>query len=143
MFVALVVVREGERYLLVEEHTGSWSIPGGRAESGELLADAAIRECREESGVDVALESIFRFEQTPLGHSVRVRAFFLARRVGGVVKTQSDEHSRLAAWFTRDEIGNLEIRYPGYRDIRSRNPSRRSPRTTRARWCSRRSFPRA
>jgi len=30
VFVALAVVRHADRYLLVEEHTGLWSIPGGR-----------------------------------------------------------------------------------------------------------------
>lgn len=114
VFVALTVVRDGDRYLLVEEHTGLWSIPGGRADPGEHLTDAAVRECREESGVEIALESILRFEQTPMGPFARVRAFFLARPVGGALKTISDEHSRRAAWFTRKEIDALDIRYPGY-----------------------------
>lgn len=115
MFVALTVVRERDRYLLVEEHTGLWSIPGGRADPGERLADAAIRECREESGIDIALESILRLEQTPMGPFTRVRAFFLARPVGGALKVVSDQHSRRAAWFSRGEIDALDIRYPGYR----------------------------
>jgi ADP-ribose pyrophosphatase YjhB (NUDIX family) len=114
VFVALTVVRDGDRYLLVEEHTGLWSIPGGRADPGEHLTDAAIRECREESGVEIALESILRFEQTPMGSLSRVRAFFLARPTGGALKTIEDEHSRRARWFTRAEIDALEIRFPGY-----------------------------
>lgn len=114
VFVALTVVREGDRYLLVEEHTGLWSIPGGRADPGEHLTDAVIRECREESGVAIELESILRFEQTPMGPFARVRAFFLARPIGGALKIESDEHSRRAQWFTREQIASLDIRYPGY-----------------------------
>lgn len=114
-FVALVVVRHDGRYLLVEEHTGLWSVPGGRADFGEALAAAAVRECREESGVDVVLEAIVRIEQTPFEESSRVRVFYLARPEGALIpKSIADEHSRGARWFTRDELAGIAIRYPGY-----------------------------
>lgn len=32
---------------------GEWSIPGGRVEPGELVAEAVVREVREETGIDV------------------------------------------------------------------------------------------
>jgi len=31
---------------------GRWSVPGGRVESGELLAEAVVRELTEETGVE-------------------------------------------------------------------------------------------
>jgi ADP-ribose pyrophosphatase len=37
---------------------GSWSILGGRVEPFERLEDCAIREAREEAGVDVAVERL-------------------------------------------------------------------------------------
>ena len=35
---------------------GSWSIPGGRVETGELAASAVVREVREETGIEVVCE---------------------------------------------------------------------------------------
>lgn len=54
--VGAVVVHEG-RMLLIERGRGpargQWSVPGGRVEWGETLAEAVEREVREETGLDV------------------------------------------------------------------------------------------
>ena len=42
----LLLVRRGTR-----PHIGRWTLPGGRVERGELLAEAVIRELREETAV--------------------------------------------------------------------------------------------
>src|SRR4051812_25175444 len=57
-FFALVVVRKGDRFLLVQEHEHGqlWYLPAGRVEPGEGLCAAALRETLEESGVPVVLE---------------------------------------------------------------------------------------
>ena len=42
----LLVIRRGR-----EPHAGRWSLPGGRLEFGEQLADGALRELQEETGL--------------------------------------------------------------------------------------------
>jgi ADP-ribose pyrophosphatase YjhB (NUDIX family) len=49
------LVMHGGKVLLVkrsrEPLRGLWSLPGGHVEAGESLADAALREVREETGI--------------------------------------------------------------------------------------------
>lgn len=51
-----VVCLRGDDVLLIRRGTpprrGEWSLPGGRIEPGERSIDAALRELREESGVE-------------------------------------------------------------------------------------------
>nr|BFF01101.1 hypothetical protein GCM10020241_27760 [Streptoalloteichus tenebrarius] len=55
--VGAAIVREGR--LLVQQRAypaecaGRWELPGGRVEPGETDAEALVRECREELGVEV------------------------------------------------------------------------------------------
>lgn len=50
-----VVCLKGDEVLLIRRGTpprlGEWSLPGGRIEPGERAVDAALRELREETGV--------------------------------------------------------------------------------------------
>jgi ADP-ribose pyrophosphatase YjhB (NUDIX family) len=55
---AIVLARHGELYVVLVRRArpprvGAWTIPGGRLEQGETPADAARRETREETGLDV------------------------------------------------------------------------------------------
>ncbi|MBK8977323.1 MAG: NUDIX hydrolase [Planctomycetes bacterium] len=54
---AVAVVAHGRRVLLVRRaispYRGQWSFPGGFQEHGEELAETAVRETREEAGLDV------------------------------------------------------------------------------------------
>lgn len=52
---ACVIVREGERYLLLERSNGKSSLPGGFMRWNEAPTETAIRECREETGLAVRL----------------------------------------------------------------------------------------
>ena len=52
---ARVAVHDGDLLLIRRGHgpaAGQWSVPGGRVERGELLAEAVVREVREETGLE-------------------------------------------------------------------------------------------
>jgi len=91
-----VIVRDGNRVLLVKRKNnpfkGKWALVGGFVEYGEKVEEAAKRECREETGLEVELERLVGVysdpNRDPRGHVVSI--CFLARVVGGKLKAGSD-----------------------------------------------------
>jgi ADP-ribose pyrophosphatase YjhB (NUDIX family) len=117
--VALVLVQMDGKTLLIQEakplYRGRWHLPGGRLESGELLAEAAVREVREEAGIEVRLTGLLCIDQLKAdasGTPNRLRFVFKAEPAGGVLKTFADEHSLQARWCERSQIASLDLRGP-------------------------------
>jgi 8-oxo-dGTP diphosphatase len=57
---AMILTRPDGRVLLIHENYGRrrWSLPGGAVETGEAPWEAAVREAREEVGVDVRIRCL-------------------------------------------------------------------------------------
>lgn len=78
-----IIVHEARALLTQLRHTGHWHPPGGGLEKGETLAEAVIREVREETGivVDVGESLGFRehfFYYDPLDSALQGLLFFFA-----------------------------------------------------------------
>ncbi|MFC4357219.1 NUDIX domain-containing protein [Halobium salinum] len=96
-------VRDDEGRLLLQRATGSgtWSVPGGGLEGGETLVESAVREVREETGVDCEVTGLRFCRRVRLvadgeGSATddalyRLGAFFEGRYVGGTVGTDDPE----------------------------------------------------
>lgn len=83
----IVLIRRGK-----EPYKGMVSIPGGRVEVGETVENAAIREAKEETGLDVGLIKLLGVysepDRDPRGHYISI--IYLARVLGGIPKASSD-----------------------------------------------------
>lgn len=81
-----VVIDDAGRYLLVRsKEVGTWGLPKGHIEKGESSEHTAVRETKEETGVDVTVVRQlpdFAYFNSRIGQPVRLH-FFLARPVGG------------------------------------------------------------
>ena len=78
----LYTLLNGERrYVLVREKNGSYGLPKGHVEPGEALADTALREVREETGVIATLharEPVMVDEYPIAGGDVKRVSWFIA-----------------------------------------------------------------
>lgn len=97
------------RVLLVHRPTyDDWSFPKGKLDPGETIEQAAVREVREETGLDCRIIrklAILRYNYRTRNKGVlRPKAvhYFLMKPVSGVVRVPGEEVDR-AEWFDFDE----------------------------------------
>lgn len=86
--------RQNVKILLVKNNNGRyWSFPKGHIEQGENEQQTAIREIKEETGLDVTLTRGFReiSEYSPFGKIRKRVVFFLAQAFTDNVKIQEEE----------------------------------------------------
>jgi phosphatase NudJ len=110
---ALVVVRKGDQFLLVQEskYGQPWYLPAGRVEQGESFADAAVRETLEEAGIPVRITGLIRVEHAPSPAGSRMRIIYLAEPTDDTPpKSEPDDESLGAAWVTRAELADYALR---------------------------------
>jgi ADP-ribose pyrophosphatase YjhB (NUDIX family) len=116
------VVHEARTLLLLHRKLGKWFPPGGHIDPHELPDQAALREVREESGLEVELMAQSRWlgavqvlpqpycillETISPGHQHIDLIYFARVRGGSLAPAEREAHA--ARWFTWDELGSSEI----------------------------------
>jgi ADP-ribose pyrophosphatase YjhB (NUDIX family)/ribosomal protein S18 acetylase RimI-like enzyme len=82
----VVLIRRGHA-----PHKGRWALPSGFIEADESIEEAAIRECKEETGLDVELVELFGVDSFPEGPiQSGIIIFYRARPVGGELRPGDD-----------------------------------------------------
>lgn len=114
---AIAVVLRGGCALLVRRanppDAGHWGFPGGRIEPGETLAAAALRELREETGVEAeavgvltALDVLAHDAGGALAHHFVLIAQLCRWRAGEPVAGDDAQEAR---WVTPEEMAKLDL----------------------------------
>ncbi len=102
--VNIAIVRQGRILLTLREDFEVWCLPGGGVDPGESFGQAALRETREELGLEVRLTRLVGLYSRPgwYGAGTYV-ALFAAEITGGSLRLQPEEVLD-ARWFARAEL---------------------------------------
>ncbi|MGW4207166.1 NUDIX hydrolase [Lentzea sp. NPDC004789] len=114
--VSAFVKDEHGRILMIRRtDNDKYAIPGGQQEVGETLTQAAIRETKEETGIDVEIIGLIGLYSNP-SHVIayddgEVRQefsiCFRAQPIGGEARTSSE--SKEVLWVDPCELGKIAI----------------------------------
>ena len=97
--------------LMIRSSRKGWGFPKGHVEPGETAEQAAVRETREETGMEIALRPDFRTEVSGALPEERRRViYFLGTATGGRLRTSPPEVLEVA-WQPTDRAASL-IRFP-------------------------------
>ncbi len=100
--VDIVILLPGDRVVLVERRNPplGWALPGGFVDEGEKLEAAAVREAKEETGLDVTLVEQFLAYSDPRRDPRRhtISTVFIGRALGEPVGGDDAAQARAFSW---------------------------------------------
>jgi ADP-ribose pyrophosphatase YjhB (NUDIX family) len=114
---------EGELLVIRRSDNDNWALPGGAMDCGESMVDAAVRETKEETGIDCEVTGLVGIYTNPRhvilytsDGEVRQECSFVftARATGGQPRTSSE--SSEVCWITPGDVDQ----YPMHESMRMR-----------------------
>jgi len=109
--VGAMIFDAADRLLLIERGrppaAGKWSVPGGKLEPHETLAQGVAREVREETGLVVEVGALACIVEAITDDYHFVILDYHARVIGGSLIAATD--ARSARWVALDELDSLPL----------------------------------
>ena len=118
-YVASVLVIDNNKLLLLKQtKSKNWLLPGGHIDDNELPHEAAVREVKEETNLDIEILQVpdecartpivtplpvpFAMRLMPCRDKKDIDFMFTSKVSGGELKI--DNESEEAKWFTKEEL---------------------------------------
>lgn len=112
---AVLIIADDNKILLLYRFKNGeeyYVFPGGGVEEGEEILDAAVREAKEETGLDVTIQrSLWDYE-----NKGRIEHFFLVDKFSGKLKIGGPEEERQSPdnvyrleWVESEKLSGLKL----------------------------------
>ena len=109
------IYNESKEFILIkrknEPHKNSWALPGGFVEIGETVENAAVREAKEETSIDVELKQLINVYSDPSrdsrGHTVTVAY----TACGEFDSRKADSDAADIGIFNAKDLENLDLAF--------------------------------
>ena len=113
--VDIFIFNENHEFVLIQRKNdpfkNSWALPGGFVDYGETTEDAAVREAKEETSIDVELVGLLNVysdpDRDPRRHTVSVT--YLAR--GNFDDANADDDAKDIGVYSFDDLKKLDIAF--------------------------------
>lgn len=86
---------------------GDWSVPGGRVEAGETLAEAVVREVLEETGIEVVCDDLVGWVERIDEHGHFVILDFRVTVLDEDPVPAAGDDAAEAAWVPLHDVGEM------------------------------------
>ncbi len=88
-----VVFDDNGKVLIIKHNLGHWDFPKGHMEENEDEYDTAIREVKEETNIDITLDTRYRYVITydPFPNVIKDVVYFIGKAKNSDVKNQEEE----------------------------------------------------
>ncbi|MCM3742544.1 NUDIX domain-containing protein [Sporosarcina luteola] len=102
----LVVLKHEGRWLVTRHSVRGIEFPGGKAEDGETISEAAIRETIEETGVTIT--ELVKFAEYVVMSNVTFCKAVFTGKVSSIDENPQLYETEGALWMTDDELASCE-----------------------------------
>lgn len=112
--VYALIIDKDNRILMVNNHEGHWSLPGGRVEINETLIEATIREVYEETGLHIKVGNVLAVNEAKFLKSNQHAIFFTfeAERIGGTEEIKMPQEILQLEWVNLEQANQRMPYYP-------------------------------
>ena len=112
-----VIIEDGKILLLYRKDEGHWEVPGRKVEENESPTEAAVREAKEEIGLEVKLERPFYTGEFQHENQIFEWSGYISS-IDGKPKIQEDKFEQLK-WFSEKDLEECEELAPNIRMVES------------------------
>lgn len=118
------IVEKDGRHLFIRRF-GTWDLPKGKIDKGEVPAQAAVRECEEECGLTELklgefIAPVYHIYEYKGGHALKKTWWYhMTTTHAGPLVPQLEEHIDMVEWFDKEQVCDivLENTYDSIKEI--------------------------